>query len=187
MHPFKNKRGLTLVEVMVTIAIGLAISLALVLLLSVISSTAAVINGQAYLQSQMAIAMQTFNQDARLTAGIFPTQDLDSEGDGTAQVDLVLPSIDASGHILTGSNDTISYNFTSVSGVLTRTVSPAAGSSRAAALQVLARELTRVEFVPSWTTAPETNGIRLNLTGQRVESGRALSFSLSSSAASRLR
>ncbi len=184
-----NKKGLSLTETLIVSAIGALISVVVMVLIFTVSSGVATINGQATLQSEVTVALYTFDQDARLASYLLPDSDLNSAGDGAAYVNLGFLPLNADGYPASAEGiDIIRYEFSQAEGAIRRIVIPTPASSRQPVTQVLTHNITDVEFIPNWIdiNAFTLSSIRMKLQGQRNESGKVLSFALSSAAASRV-
>lgn len=135
----RTPSGFTLAEMIIVSGLSLMLATIALGVTSISSRALSSIQGQGAVQMQLNTAMGMLSQDARLATSATST---------ATTLTLTVPSITASGAVIAGTFDTLTYTFNSGTGILQRTVTLGAGSARSNQTQIAARGITQVSFLP---------------------------------------
>ena len=154
-----NRRGMTMVELLMAGALGVLLGGVLLETSLVASNVHETVVGQSSLQMQLAAGGEALQRRANVAASAPSNstvcgtgaggyvRDLESDdGDGRATLILQVPSIDGNGQIIAAYYDCIIYDFQASTGILQEVIEHNAVSSRSDSTHTVAQALTRVVF-----------------------------------------
>lgn len=173
-----RKKGVSLIELLITVAmIGGVVTLLTMVMIDGFKNFDFV-SLRANLLSQTSLTLEGISRDIRLANGLPSTFTYSGQTFNASSTVLILtlPSIDATGQIIPGTNDTIVYYPDVSGGALNELVVPGSGSARPSQNKAILTVLDQVNFAV--TDAYQGKSIALTLSSKDIFEGRISGFSL---------
>lgn len=174
----KRRSGLTLIEVLVTVALVGGVIGVLTLVITSGFQGAAFFQTRGQTASGLAYSLETIASSATLASNLPATYTSGSNNYTASSSTLIitLPSIDTQGAAISGSSDTIVYVYDSNTKDITQYTYPAQASARSQDTRKIAKDLVGATFTQNLSGSKY---VTINLTGAQTESGRQINFPLS--------